>query len=40
VLTRLAVLRERHGDAYTAPDLLVRLAREGRNFASLEGEHA
>ena len=41
VLTRLAVLRERHGDAYAAPDLLIRLAREGKNFASLEGgEHA
>ncbi len=47
VLTRLAVLRERHGDVYAAPELLVRLAREGKNFASLapavgspEGEHA
>ncbi|HEY0138295.1 MAG TPA: 3-hydroxyacyl-CoA dehydrogenase NAD-binding domain-containing protein [Nannocystis sp.] len=43
VLTRLAVLRERHGDAYAAPELLVRLAREGKNFASLgspEGDHA
>jgi hypothetical protein len=33
VLTRLAVLRERHGDAYNAPELLIRLAREGKNFA-------
>ena len=43
VLTRLAVLRERHGDAYNAPELLVRLAREGKNFASMdivEGDHA
>jgi len=47
VLTRLAVLRERHGDVYAAPELLVRLAREGKNFASMapavgspEGEHA
>ena len=43
VLTRLAVLRERHGDAYNAPELLIRLAREGKNFASLEaaeGDHA
>ncbi len=44
VLTRLAVLRERHGEAYAAPELLVRLAREGKNFSSLngglEGDHA
>ncbi len=34
VLTRLAILRERHGDAYAAPELLIRLAREGKNFAA------
>jgi 3-hydroxyacyl-CoA dehydrogenase/enoyl-CoA hydratase/3-hydroxybutyryl-CoA epimerase len=35
VLTRVAGLRERYGDAYAAPELLVRLAREGKNFASM-----
>ncbi|MBK9757768.1 MAG: enoyl-CoA hydratase/isomerase family protein [Nannocystis sp.] len=43
VLTRLAVLRERHGATYNAPELLVRLAREGKNFTSFDigqGDHA
>lgn len=47
VLTRLAVLRERFaagGATYNAPELLIRLAREGKNFAgyaaSREGDHA
>lgn len=38
VLARLAQLRERHGDAYKAPQLLVDLANEGQNFSSLGGE--
>lgn len=42
VLSRLAQLRERYGATYTAPQLLVDLARSGKNFsnhaASVGGE--
>lgn len=38
VLSRLAQLRERYGDAYAAPQLLVDLAKAGKNFSSLGGE--
>jgi 3-hydroxyacyl-CoA dehydrogenase/enoyl-CoA hydratase/3-hydroxybutyryl-CoA epimerase len=35
VITRASGLRERHGDAFEVPELMRKLAREGKNFASL-----
>ncbi|MBL9106800.1 MAG: enoyl-CoA hydratase/isomerase family protein [Myxococcales bacterium] len=35
VITRASGLRERFGDAFEPPELLRKLAREGKNFASL-----
>lgn len=35
VCSRLAQLRERYGDTYTPPALLLELARSGKNFSSL-----
>ena len=34
-LPLLAQLRERYGDTYTPPALLLELARSGKNFSSL-----
>ena len=36
ILSRLVRLRERHGDAYAAPPLLVDLANKGLGFSSLK----
>lgn len=38
VLSRLAQLRERYGEAYAAPPLLIELAKSGKNFSSFGGE--
>lgn len=37
VLSRLAQLRERFGDTYAAPQLLIDVAKSGKNFASFGG---